>query len=243
MTSLDPAGWQVWTCSCGAVERTPYVPPDKLCEACRAGGDEARLPEVCELLRRAGAPRRYARLTRASWKEAYGPWSEHAAMRRLVDWTGSGPEWLVLIYGPAYGQRKTGAATALLGEQLARGRRGVWIDQADWIRRLRAGWSLGKGVAAEEEVYRRAAHAEVLLLDDIGAVSAIRDAAYWREQCAELLRHREAEELPTIVTANLSSWTDVAKIHPSLVSRCDVRLKIKFSGERDHRREKAADES
>jgi len=235
-TRLDTSRWVVWTCSCGTSEHVPYAPPDGLCAACRDAADGGASPAVEELLRRSGAPPRYAGLTRASWEAKYGPWSTDPVMKTVMDWTGTGEDWLVLLYGPAYGQRKTGAATALLGEQLVRGRRGVWIDQADWVRRLRAGWSRGGGVASEEEVFRRAADAEVLLIDDIGAVSAIRDNAYYREQVAEVIRYREANEAATLATLNADRWTDIERLHPSLVSRCDVRLRIKFAGTKDHRR-------
>ena len=80
----------------------------------------------------------------------------------------------------------------------------------------------------EHVVWRRATDAEVLLLDDFGGGDGLQpwNRSWWRIQVTELLHYRECHLLPTIVTANLSDWRHVRRVHESLVLRMDVPLKI-----------------
>jgi hypothetical protein len=75
---------------------------------------------------------------------------------------------LLFIFSRGYGDRKTGLGTAVLGEALARGLKGRWLSQAGWLRDIKASWNGGPD--REDEVFSRAADAEILLFDDFGGV-------------------------------------------------------------------------
>ena len=246
--------WREHRCDCGAVEVVPIAPADGLCSACREARAAARRPGTVALLASAGAPEAYRLLTRASWEAAFGPWSESPALAKLDGWVetvgewiaarrgGASPEplrtWAVLAFGAAYGQRKTGLLTSAFGMLLDRGAVGIWISQEDWLRRIQEGFNPRPGVAASEDVFRRAAGAEVLLVDDLGSAGTA-DRPWSRSKLAELLRHREARRLPTLITANSAKWTGAGAIHQSLLSRLDGAgaLRIPFTDGADFRRE------
>ena len=242
--------------------RVPFAPSDGLCSECRQR--EAAVPSVEtteDRLAGSGAPSKYASLTRAAWERKYGDWEGHPMLRRLVGWphipsggsrggTTSVPSggsrgiqastagsWLVLITSPGYGHRKTGLGTAVLGEALDHGLGGMWLSQVQWLRDLKASWTGRRDVDPEHVVWNRAVRAEVLMFDELGGVEALkqREKAWWRVQVTQLLHERECRQLPTIVTANLSDWREVRRIHESLVSRMDVPLKVALPSGRDYR--------
>ncbi len=224
-----PEDWRPVECRrCHAAEPLPYPPSDGLCSACRDAGRQTAGPTVEERLQAAGAPRKYAAFTRASWERKYGPWEEHRLLRRLVGWPHAHhpDSWLLFIFSRGYGDRKTGLSTAVLGEALARGLRGRWLSQAGWLRDFKASWN--GGPEKEQEVFSRAADAGILLFDDFGGVEGghQREKPWWCRPVTDLLHHRECHQLPTIVTANLGGWRQVGRIHESLVSRMDVPLRI-----------------
>ena len=132
---------------------------------------------------------------------------------------------------------KTLRTTAILGEALKHGLRGRWESQSDWLRDIKASWKGGHDVDPEHRVWRRSADAGVLLFDDFGGVEASQpsDRAWWRTQVTHLLHYRECRLLPTIVTANLTDWRQVRRVHESLVSRMDVPLKIALPSMEDFR--------
>ena len=245
MSSLDAwlppvETWRAVSCErCGAGMRVPFPPSDGLCAECRAAELAPSVPTTEERLAAAGAPRKYASFTRASWEGRFGPWSEHPQLRHLAGWPGDGAadSWLVFVTSRGYGDRKTGLGTAVLGEALDRGLRGLWLTQSDWLRDLKASWNGGRDVPAEHVVWRRAAEADVLMFDELGGVEGLKhpERSWWRVQVTQLLHYRDSHELPTIVTANLGDWREVRRIHESLVSRMDVALKIALPSGRDYR--------
>ncbi len=234
-----PEQWPDFVCGhCGGRERPLYPPSDGLCSDCRPARQKPAEPTVEERLAAAGAPRKYVAFTRASWERKYGPWEKHRLFRRLLGWPdGEAPSsWLVFLFSSGYGDRKTGLGTAVLGEALARGLPGRWISQAGWLREVKATYNGGDG-EREDDVWCRAANAEVLLIDDLGGTQGLSNKPWWREKMTELLHHRESHELATIVTANLADWRHVGRIHESLVSRMDVPLKLDMRSGRDYRAE------
>ncbi len=237
-----PNAWHAVGCQrCGEEMRVPFAPSDGLCGRCRSRRRQGCEPLLEERLLAAGAPRKYAALTRAAWERKYGAWDGHPQYRHLVGWPQEhqADSWLLLIFSDGYGDRKTGLATAVLGEAIQHGLRGRWISQSDWLREIRSAWSGGPQVDPEPVVWRRAAGAPVLLFDDLGGVAGLQksDKTWWRLQVTQLLHYRECRQRPTIVTANFSDWRQVGRIHQSLVSRMDVPLKILLPSERDHRAE------
>lgn len=246
------------TCPCGesfygGEDKCPQCSDRERFDAVRIRQEEslaARLTairqNVPDALARAGTPTLYRNLTRASWEARYKAWEDSGATKPLIAWLGrqsggSWPteapsDWLVMFYG-LYGRRKTGLATALLGELLCAGRGGLWIDACDWIERQQRGIANGTAGA----VYDEAAEVDVLVIDDLCSVLTARDGtkrdeqAWWRERLALLLRHRHAHVKTTIVTANIERLEELARIDGSLVSRMDVPHAYELKGE-DRRR-------
>lgn len=222
-------------------------------EADRVARIRDNLPEH---LAAAGAPVRYRQLTRAAWEAAYKPWTDQTMQSiegetlRFTEicehWVQQArplQDWLLVLFGK-HGRRKTGLGTAVLGEALCAGKRGLWVDAEAWVDALE--WGLrepsrpARGWRPTADVYRHAAFADYLLLDDLGAVRAGRTGArasqdWWKERLALLLREREAWARPTVVTSNMERLDELAHINHSLPSRLSVRLAFKIAG-RDYRR-------
>lgn len=204
--------------------------------------DRTPPPSLFQRLRRAGTPSSYAHLTRRSWEEAWGPWSEHEVYREIVGWPPASPmprdrldDWLILLYG-RYGHRKTGLATSILGEAIERGFDDVrWEDMNTWLRMLR--WN---NFERYDVVWWRAAGAQVLVFDDVGSIKGARvggrrnDQGWWKEEVSEILRYRHAEALPTVVTTN-GTIEDLGEIDRSLPSRMDVKMAWEMGGGVDYR--------
>lgn len=238
--SADPAVWPEFRCGgCGHTDRRPVLPADGLCRTCAqaaaAAAARSGAPDVvAERLREYGVPVRYRGFSRAAWESLYGTWESAALLKPLVSWTGQGEEWLVLIFGPGFGQRKTGLGTALFGEAVRRGLDGCWIDQSFWVRDLQANFRSEN----YDRVWRRPAAAAVTLIDDFGGVQGLQmQSGFWRREVVDLIRFRESNRLPTIVVANLTQWNEVGRVHQCLISRMDVPLKIRMEGTKDFRRD------
>jgi hypothetical protein len=185
-------------------------------------------------LRECGVPQRYLPFSRATWEARWGVWDTSPILKPLVGWTGQGEEWLVLIYGSGYGQRKTGLGTALFRELVGRGVEGCWIDQSFWVRELQANFRS----ESFARIWRRPAAAGVTLIDDFGGAQGLQvQSGWWRREAVDLIRYRESHGLPTIVVANLTQWGDVGHVHQCLASRMDVPLKVRLEGSRDFRRD------
>lgn len=241
----DRSEWPAATCpDCGFTRPHP-LGGEQICDDCRDdveasiaaeqtrldAGRAERLRTLPTLLRRAGCPPRYGAYTRASWEASFGAWPAGTVTAKLDGWTGEEPaSWLVLFYG-LYGRRKTSLATALLGERIVAGKKAQWWDAAEFGRQMQAGIR----DESAQDLYAKLAGAEVLLLDDLGSVVGAREGrraeqTWWCEQLALLLRHREAYIKPTIVTANVESIGELARIDQSLVFRMDVPLAFKLAG-------------
>lgn len=237
----SPESWGTYECTrCSKSMRQPFRPSDGLCSDCRKAEEEASAPALEERLVAAGTPQRYARFTRASWERRYGAWKNHPDLRRLVGWPTEHDDrsWLVLVTSPGHGERKTGLATAILGEAIEQGLPGRWLSQSGWLRDLKASWTQARrGGESEAEVWSRAADARVLVFDDLGGVEAAGAAKagkpWWAIQVAQLLRERESRLLPTIVTAGFGDWRRVGELHSSLVLRMDTPLRIKLPPRRE----------
>lgn len=258
----DPSTWPLATCPTCKEERHHPLGGLQICDDCaemqsveeenaraeRASAElieqmRKRREQLPRLLEKAGVPTRYANFTRDSWEAKYFPWARPIAgfqevTPKLLKWTGhTASEWLVIFYG-RYGQRKTSLATALFGERLVAGEKGLWIDAATWIHDMKARF----GKDDEEEVFERARNADLLLVDDLGAILGARSGAresqsWWKEQFALLFRDREMWVKPTITTANIMSISELGAIDHSLVSRMDVDLAFLFDSEKNFRSE------
>ena len=84
-------------------------------------------------------------------------------------------------------------------------------------------------------VFKEAQLARCLFLDDLGSVRGARDASkqgWWKERLAGLLRKREAECSPTIITSNAETIDEMKTINHSLPSRfASTRLVFRLAGD------------
>jgi len=121
--------------------------------------------------------------------------------------------WLVLC-GP-HGVGKTHLAVAITGE--LSGRHGVYFARAQQLMyRLQSSFqSAGDSQETFDRLFRAAADAEVLVLDDLGAEN---DSEWTRATLHELLSHRYEARLPTVVT----TFIDMTQQSGAIASRlCD----------------------
>lgn len=207
--------------------------------------------DLPEFLSRAGVPDRYQRYTRQSWEAKYKPWTDssinsiheerftlYQISSRWIAQENRPDDWLAVFFGK-HGRRKTSLGTSLVGEALVNGLSCLWIDAESWIDALEYGmrepsWN-DPDWFPTAEVFKRAANAERLLIDDLGAIRAGRtgrrdEQDWWKERLALLLRHRESWLLPTIVTSNMTSLGELAHINHSLPSRLTVPMAFKIAG-------------
>lgn len=250
----NPDEWPLKACTkCGDLVHWPpfRTRGEVICHTCSEQQDPGIGHELPDLttrgrLERAGCPKRYLALTRASWEERYKAWDkgilttahgdgrdeEQMTVAELLGhWRDGDPtdNWLVFLYG-AHGRGKTGLATSLLGEMI-KGRSIKWLDAEDWVDRMQAEFNGGNWMPA----YRQACDADVLLLDDVASVRGDRIEAvggnWGAERVALVLRDRERSLKHTIVTSNMMAPEDTGAINPSLVSRIQsCRLVVNLAG-------------
>lgn len=267
--SIDPVSWEehlaekwsIATCpECGLQRKHPKG-GSVLCDPCRKleeSEEKTRADDwVAEQSRRhrrkqlenmpavltaAGIPKRYQAFTRESYETKFGAWADDDDLRALIDWEGTGADdWLAVFYGK-YGRRKTGLATAVLVEQIKRGRDCLWLDMNEWLDKLEASFGNEFSELSQQLRTEYAASVEVLLLDDVGSIRGGRTGrreaqSWWRERVASLLRSREMHQRATLLTGNFSNIEELARIDASLPSRLAVDLAFEMTGP-DRRLEK-----
>ena len=120
--------------------------------------------------------------------------------------------WLTLL-GP-YGAGKTHLAAAIAHEALERGAIVLFAVVPDLLDHLRATFGPQSTVAYDER-FELVRSVPLLILDDLGAESA---TPWAREKLYQLINHRYAHRLATVVTTNLKPEA----IEPRIYSRlCD----------------------
>jgi DNA replication protein DnaC len=118
--------------------------------------------------------------------------------------------WLVL--SGTYGCGKTHLAAAIANHQLAAGRpTPMFVVVPDLLDHLRATFSPSAGVTLDR-VFEQVKTAPLLVLDDLGTESA---TPWAREKLFQLLNHRYAARLPTVITTT----AQINEIEPRLQSR------------------------
>ncbi len=118
--------------------------------------------------------------------------------------------WLVL--SGTYGCGKTHLAAAIANAQLAAGRATpMFVVVPDLLDHLRATFSPSAG-ATLDRVFEQVKNASLLVLDDLGTESA---TPWAREKLFQLLNHRYAARLPTVITTT----AQINEIEPRLQSR------------------------
>lgn len=136
--------------------------------------------------------------------------------------------WLL---GPV-GRGKTHLACALLRAQHQDGLTAVFSTPRDMIRDLRASWGERNSAAKEQQALARFTDCDVLVLDDIGT-------SFGKEaelvQLFDVINERDAHDMRTIITSNLSPKRLLEVLGERIFSRLrDQTLVLMLDGD-DHR--------
>ncbi|MFN8496254.1 MAG: ATP-binding protein [Anaerolineae bacterium] len=105
--------------------------------------------------------------------------------------------WLVLT--GTFGCGKTHLAAAIANDRLAHGRAALFVVVPDLLDYLRATFGPGAQVSYDER-FETIRTAPVLILDDLGAQSS---TPWAQEKLFQILNHRYASRLPTVITTNM----------------------------------------
>lgn len=127
--------------------------------------------------------------------------------------------WLVL--SGLYGCGKTHLAAAIANEQVAKGRQTpMFVVVPDLLDHLRATFSPTAGTTLDR-VFEQVKSVSLLVLDDLGTESA---TPWAREKLFQLLNHRYAARLPTVITTT----AEIDQIDPRLQSRMLDKTRCSF---------------
>lgn len=197
-------------------------------EKLRASGRLAPEPEPMAYVeptgawraRACGAPPTYEHCSRANWR---GKWP-------LPDWLGDipgGDPWCIVLFGKP-GCGKTHAATALFDSILAHWRtmRGWWVNFPEALREMRTEMNQDSPSGRIRSI-DKLNDPRLVLVDDLGAV---RETPYTVEAFRDLVMHRHARRMPTIITANAESMDDFAKIDERVASRLSEGIRVLLTG-------------
>jgi hypothetical protein len=163
---------------------------------------------------------------------AAGVWESHLHCSRAT-WRGDWPAaqlhefgskgHLCTVFGPV-GTGKTHLATAILGEWLLAGGRGLWREASSAIESIKRGLAAGN---ADRLVDELKSPAHLLVLDDL----LTEQGTDWSEfLLSHVLRYRQGRQLPTVITANVTDLVDLDAIEPRLSSRCGAGIVIGLTG-------------
>lgn len=131
------------------------------------------------------------------------------AKREAVKFADAPAGWLLLRGG--YGCGKTHLAAAIVQHCLARGRPALFLTTPDLLDYLRAAFG-PDSPGSYDERFEQVRNAPLLILDDFGTHS---NTAWAEEKLFQIVNHRYALRLPTVITTNL----DEEDFEPRLRSR------------------------
>lgn len=211
--------------SCGLDFVGLSVPADELCPECRnelaeAAAAKAPPPSLEQRLEAAGVPWRYRQgWSRERWVKAFGGWPAAA----LEGWRPRTASSLLLVTGPP-SCGKTGLATLLLAEAIARGSSGFWVRAQTLLDQVALSAAADRAQhpsavdyrLASLETERRTSSADVLVLDDFLAGETSTPSETKRLQARIAQRYDEGQL--TAVTTN-RTHRELAQVLPSLRSR------------------------
>lgn len=163
---------------------------------------------------------------------AAGVWMDHLHCSRET-WRGEWPadqlrefgktRHFCTVIGPV-GSGKTHLATAILGEWLLAGGRGWWRESSSTIEEIKRGMA---GGGADKLIDELKSAGRLLVLDDL----LTEQGTDWTESLlSHVLRYRQGQHLPTVITANVTDLVDLDGIEPRLSSRCGAGIVIGLTG-------------
>jgi chromosomal replication initiation ATPase DnaA len=163
---------------------------------------------------------------------AAGVWTDHLYCSRET-WRGEWPagklrdfgktRHFCTVIGPV-GSGKTHLATAILGEWLLAGGRGLWRESSTTVEEIKRGMRSGSGDRLIDELK---SGERLLVLDDL----LTEQGTDWTEfLLSHVLRYRQGRHLPTVITANVADLADLDAIEPRLSSRCGAGIVIGLTG-------------
>jgi chromosomal replication initiation ATPase DnaA len=186
----------------------------------RRCGCRAQRP-LAERLAAAGVWEEYLHCTRETWRGAW-PAAKLAELGRS--------QHLCTIFGRV-GSGKTHLATAVLGEWLRGGGRGLWRETSaalEQIKRAMAGGGDGgAGGGADRLIDELKSGRHLLVLDDL----LTQQGTDWADfMVSHVVRYRQGRQLPTVVTANVTDLVELDRIEPRIGSRCGAGIVIGLVG-------------
>ena len=174
---------------------------------------------------------------------AAGVWEQYLHCTRDT-WRGAWPAAELADFGIAHhlctilgrvGSGKTHLATAILGEWLERGGRGLWRETSAALEEIKRAVSTGGGTGgtggiagADRLIDDLKSARHLLVLDDL----LTQQATDWADfMVSHVLRYRQGRQRPTIVTANVTDLLELDRIEPRLSSRCGAGIVIGLDGD------------
>ena len=168
-------------------------------------------------------PRRF---TDAAWQMFR---ESDPAVRRARAWANGDGKPFLFLQGPV-GTGKTTLGTLAFRERMRREvKPGLWREFIALILELQAGFQTGR----YEQLIGAAAAAPILLLDDVGMAKR---TAWRQEVLFVLVNERYNDELPTILTTNLTLAAFEQTWGEPIMSRLDEVAEIVHMGGQDKRR-------
>ena len=120
-----------------------------------------------------------------------------AAVRDAMSFAEAPAGWLVFS-GPS-GCGKTHLAASIAGQCIENGTSALFMVVPDLLDHLRSAYQPG-AESGYDELFELVRNAPVLILDDLGVQNA---TAWVDEKLFQLINHRYASQLPTVITTNL----------------------------------------
>lgn len=119
--------------------------------------------------------------------------------------------WGWIVFEGTYGTGKTHLAAAIANERVKHGDKVLFITAPDLLDYLRSAYN-PESETTYDETFERVRGADLLILDDLGVENP---SAWAQEKLFQILNHRYARRLPTVITTNQT----IEKLDPRLRSR------------------------